>query len=46
MVPCVRLIFTTLAIFNYLGIVSSQDEIEHGLAIDCDYKGVKPKIIF
>ena len=41
MVPCVRLIFTILAIFNYLGIVSSQDAIEHGLAIDCDVKCMK-----
>ena len=37
MVPNVVLVFTTLAILNYIGIVSSHDE--HGLATDCRYKG-------
>ena len=37
----VTLVFTTLAILNSIGIVSSQDELEHGLATDCKYKGLK-----
>ena len=40
MVPNVVLVFTTLAILNSIGIVSSQDELEHGLASDCYYKGM------
>ena len=38
MVPYVKYVFTTLAILNSIGIVSSQDELEHGLATDCRYK--------
>ena len=41
MFPNVKLVFTTLAILNSLGIVSSQDELEHGLATDCAYKSMK-----
>ena len=41
MVPNVVLVFTTLAILNSIGIVSSQDELEHGLATDCIFKGMK-----
>ena len=41
MVPNVVLIFTTLTILNLIAIVSSQDELEHGLATDCNYKGIK-----
>ena len=39
MVPYLRFVFTTLAILNSIGIVTSHDELEHGLAIDCDRKG-------
>ena len=41
MVPYVKLVFTTLAILNSIGIVSSQNELEHGLATDCYGKGMK-----
>ena len=41
MVPNVVLVFTILAILNSIGIVSSQDELGHGLATDCDRKGMK-----
>ena len=41
MVPYVRLVFTTLAILDCITIVSPQDELEHGLATDCFYKGIK-----
>ena len=41
MVPNVLLVFTTLVILNSIGIVSSQDELEHGLATNCDRKGMK-----
>ena len=41
MVPNVVLVFTILAILNSIGIVSSQDELEHGLATDCEMKGMK-----
>ena len=41
MVPYVRLVFTTLAILDCITIVSPQDELEHGLATDCFYKGMK-----
>ena len=37
----VLLVFTTLAILNSIGIVSSQNELEHGLATDCDNKSMK-----
>ena len=37
----VLLVFTTLAILNSIGIVSSQDELGHGLAINCRGKGMK-----
>ena len=40
MVPFVELVFTTLAIFNYFGIVSSQDELEHSLATGCKSKSM------
>ena len=46
MVPNVALVFTTLAILNYIGIVSSQDELEHGLATNCTSKSMKTKSIF
>ena len=41
MVPYVNLVFTTLAILNFIGIVSTQYELEHGLATDCTYKCMK-----
>ena len=41
MVPYVRLVFTTLAILNSFSIVSPKDELEHSLATDCFYKGMK-----
>ena len=41
MVPNVVLVFTTLAILNSIGIVSSQVELEHGLATDCQFKSMK-----
>ena len=41
MVSNVVLVFTTLAILNSIGIVSSQDELEHGLATKCIYKSMK-----
>ena len=42
----VSFVFTTLAILNFIGIVSSQDELEHGLATDCEYKGMKAYSFF
>ena len=39
MVPNVVLVFITLVILNSIGVVSSQDELEHGLATDCKHKG-------
>ena len=41
MFPNVVLVFTTIAILNFNGIVSSLDELEHGIATDCQYKGMK-----
>ena len=41
MVPNVLLGFPTLVILNSIGIVSSQDELEHGLATNCQSKGMK-----
>ena len=41
MVPNVVLIFTNLATLNSIGIVSTQDELEYGLATDCYYKSLK-----
>ena len=46
MVPCLKLVFTTLAILNFIGIGSSQDELEHGLATECDTKGMKAQSLF
>ena len=40
LVPNVILVFKTLAILNSIGIVSSQDELEHGLATDCYNKSM------
>ena len=40
MVLNVVLVFTTLALLNSIGIVLSQDELEHGLATDCYLKGM------
>ena len=40
-VPYVKLVLTTLVILNFIGIVSSQDELEHGLSTDCASKGKK-----
>ena len=34
-------IFTTVVVLNSIGIVSSQDELEHGLATNCQSKGMK-----
>ena len=41
MVQYVKLGFTILTILNFVGIVSSQDELEHGLATNCDFKSMK-----
>ena len=41
MFSCLKLVFTTLAILNFIGIVSSLNELEHGLASDCEQKGMK-----
>ena len=41
MVSYVKLGLITLAILNSIGIVLSQDELEHGLATDCPYKSMK-----
>ena len=41
MVPNVVLCFTILVILNSIGITSSHDELEHGLATDCDSKSMK-----
>ena len=41
MVPNVLLVFPTLAILNSIGSVSSQDELEHGIATDCSNRGMK-----
>ena len=41
MVVYLNFVFTILAILNSIGIVSSQNELEHGLATDCDNKGMK-----
>ena len=41
MVPYVRLVFTTLAILDSISIVSPQGDLEHSLATDCFYKGMK-----
>ena len=46
MVSNVLLVFTHLAILNSIGIVSSQDELEHGLATDCLEKSIKTKSLF
>ena len=39
MVPYVKLVSKTLAILVYIGVVSSQDELEHGLSTNCASKG-------
>ena len=46
MFPNAVLVFMTLAILNSMGIVSSQDELEHGLATDCDSKCMKTSLLF
>ena len=38
MVSNVVLIFTTSAVLNFIGIALSQNELQHGLATDCDFK--------
>ena len=38
MVPCVKFVFATLIILNYIGFVSPQNELEYGLATDCKSK--------
>ena len=43
MVPNVILGLATLAVLNFIGIVSSQDELEHGLATNCKEKGMKTR---
>ena len=40
MAPCGKLVFTTLAILNSIGMVSPKNEVEHGLAKDCDGKSM------
>ena len=39
MVTFIILVITTLVILSSVGIVSTQDELEHRLAIDCEDKG-------
>ena len=39
MVTFITLVVTTLVILSSVGIVSTQDELEHRLAIDCEDKG-------
>ena len=46
LVPCVKLVFTGLFILNFVNIVSSQDELEHGLAKDCKWKSMKTYSLF
>ena len=46
MVPNVVLVFTSIAILNSFGIVSSQDELEYGLATNCENKGIKAWSLF
>ena len=41
MVSHVKLVFTTLAILNFFGIVASQDKLEHNLPTDCFGKSKK-----
>ena len=45
MVPFVKIVFTTLAILNYIGIVSPKDELEHGLATGCGSKGMNAEMV-
>ena len=45
MVPNVVLVLTTLAVLNSIGIVSSKDELEHGLATDCYGKSTYENIV-
>jgi len=40
-VPCVKLIFTTLVILNSIGYVLSQHELDDGLNTDCLGKRMK-----
>ena len=40
------LVFTTLEILNSIGIVLSQDELEHGLATDCFDKSMRTQSLF
>ena len=42
----VLLVFTTLAILTSIGIVSSQNELEHGLSTDCRGKSMKTQSLF
>ena len=37
----VKLVFTILAILISIGFVLSQDELKHGLATDCLWKGMR-----
>ena len=39
MVKYIILVITTLVILSSVGIVSTQDELEHRLAVDCEDKG-------
>ena len=45
LVPNVILVFTTVMIYS-IGIISSQDELEHGLATNCSGKSMKTKSQF
>ena len=46
MAPCVKLLFTILVILNSICLVSSQDDLEYGLATDCLFgKGMKAELI-
>ena len=41
LVVCIKLVITTLAILNSIGIVSTNDELEHGLPTNCQQKSNK-----
>ena len=46
LVVCIELVITSLVILNCTLIVSSQDQLKHGLATECSLKGTKTKLVF
>lgn len=48
LVVFMKLVFTTLAIFNCMDMVSTQDELIHDLdlATSCDYKSITTQLLF